>query len=440
MIQKIRSTYDEYPKLFWTITGASFIDQVGGALIFPFIALYITGHFNVGMTEVGKIFAIVALTGIFGSGMGGAMADRFGRKSMVLFGLIVSAVVTLLLAFATNINQIYILVVFIGLFGNAGGPARQAMLADILPEDKRADGFGILRVVANLAVTIGPAIGGFLAQRSYLFLFITDVILSTITALIFYFTVPETKPQAKPVKEQIPGREPQAAQTESFLKTLGGYTKVLQDGLFMAFWVGSLFMVLAYMQMNSTLSVYLRDIHGIPEQLFGYILSTNAGMVVLFQFAITRRIKRFPPMLVMVAGTFLYAIGFTMYGFVATYALFLLAMIIITIGEMLVAPVGQALATKLAPEDMRGRYMAVYGFHWAIPTMFGPLVAGLIMDNYNPDWVWYACGIVLIISMTCYFLIHISARDKLEMKVNGQNGNLAKPTTTAAEPTTALAD
>jgi MFS family permease len=78
-----------------------------------------------------------------------------------------------------------------------------------------------------------------------------------------------------------------------------------------------------------------------------------------------------------------------MYGFVSTYTLFLLAMVIITIGEMLVAPVSQALTARLAPEDMRGRYMAIFGFSWGISFAIGPLLAGMVMDNAAPNLLWY---------------------------------------------------
>jgi MFS family permease len=74
--------------------------------------------------------------------------------------------------------------------------------------------------------------------------------------------------------------------------------------------------------------------------------------------------------------------------------LFLVAVATLTVGEMVTAPTSQALASRFAPEAMRGRYMAVYGFSWAVPTAFGPLLAGLIMDNADPRWVWYATGLV----------------------------------------------
>jgi MFS family permease len=183
----------------------------------------------------------------------------------------------------------------------------------------------------------------------------------------------------------------------------------------MLFLGASLLMALVYMNMNTTLGVYLRDAHGIPEAGYGWILSLNAAMVVLFQFPITRRIENLPPLLMMALGTLLYAIGFAMYGFVSIYVLFLLAMVIITIGEMIVAPVGQALVAKFSPEDMRGRYMAVFGFSWAIPFAIGPYLAGLILDNYDPRWLWYAAGMVGMLAVAGFYSLHRSSEKESQL-------------------------
>ena len=407
VIQRVRKIYREYPRNFWVVISALFIDRLGGALIFPFIALFITAKFGVGMTEVGQLLAVLATASVLGSTVGGAMTDKFGRKVMIIFGLVVSAISALAFGFAEDLKMIYMTCGVIGLFGNVGGPAQQAMIADLLPDDKRADGFGLLRIMANLAVTIGPAIGGILATHSYLWLFSLDAIASTVTALIVFLAVPETKPEA-----------PSGKPSESVLQTLGGYFSVVQDGLFMAFILASILMTLVYMQMNSTLSVYLRDVHGVADQGFGYILSLNAGMVVLLQFWITRRIKHLPPMIVMALGTLLFALGFSMYGFVSTYILFMLAMVIITIGEMLVVPIGQALVANLAPKDMRGRYLAVFGFAWTIPLAVGPLAAGLIMDNYDPNWVWYLSALVSMLAIAGYLVLHFYTRGRLSAREN----------------------
>jgi MFS family permease len=175
----------------------------------------------------------------------------------------------------------------------------------------------------------------------------------------------------------------------------------------MMFIFASMLSAFVYMNMNVTLGVFLRDNYGIPEDGYAYILSINAAMVVLFQFWITRRIEKRPPMLMMALGTLFYAIGFAMYGFVSTYILFIVAMVVITIGEMLVAPVGQALVAGFAPEQMRGRYNAIFGnLAWGVPFAIGPWLAGQIVDNVDPNWLWYACGIVGTLSVIGYLILH----------------------------------
>ncbi len=145
---------------------------------------------------------------------------------------------------------------------------------------------------------------------------------------------------------------------------------------------------------------------------FFALLSLNAGMVVLFQFYMTRRYAKYPELAVITLGALLNAIGFALYGFVATYGLFLLAMAIITIGEMLWAPISQSIVARLAPEDMRGRYMALYGFSWAVPLAIGPLLAGLVMDYHDPNWVWYAGGIIGLVSTAMFALMFIRSSRK----------------------------
>jgi MFS family permease len=406
MLSRVRKTYGEYPSTFWTLIGATFIDQVGGALLFPFFALYVTEKFRVGMTEVGVLFTIFAAFSLVGTMLGGALTDRMGRRWMLIFGLVVSATSSLLMMFVTELLIFYVLAALVGLLANAGGPAQQAMVADLLPEEKLSEGYGMQRVAMNLAVVIGPAIGGLLAATSFNLLFIIDATTSIITALIVYFALPETKPVVDEGEEE-----------ESLTQTFGGYARVAKDSLFMSFLLVSIFMVIVSTQLNSTLSVYLRDEHGLTAREFGYLLSLNAALVVIFQISIARRISKWPAMLMMAFGTLLYAIGFSLYGFVNSIVFFILAMVIITVGEMIVTPVAQTLVARLAPEDMRGRYMAVFGFSWSIPFAIGPLLAGLIMDNLNPDWVWYAAGLVGLIAVGGFLVLYLRTVGELEEDV-----------------------
>jgi MFS family permease len=393
--ERITDLYREYPKSFWTLVGVTFIDRLGGALLYPFFALYITSKFEVGMTQVGVLFAVFSGAAFIGSFAGGALTDRLGRKGMVIFSLISTAASSVAMGLVDSLD-LFMLVAFVGgIFSETGGPAHRAMVADLLPPPKRAQGYGIIRVSFNLAVTIGPAIGGFLASRSYLLLFLADAVISLITAGLVYFTMPET----------MPAKDPDAA-PETMGGTFLGYLQVLRDTVFMLFLGTSILMGLVYMNMGTTLGVFLRDVHAIPESGYGLILSLNAAMVVLFQFPITRRIEGNAPLLMMMAGTLLYALGFGMYGVIASFPLFLLAMAVITIGEMLVAPVSQSVTAALAPEDMRGRYMAVFGFSFGIPFAVGPLLAGLILDNLNPNLLWFAAAGVGLLAAAGFLGLH----------------------------------
>lgn len=396
---QIRDVFREYPSQFWIVVGGTFIDRLGGAMLFPFFTLYLTRKFEIGMTEVGAIFGMFSISSFIGSMIGGALTDRIGRKSVLLFGLVMSALSAVLMGIIDNLTLFLVVTLVVGILSDVGGPAHQSLVADILPEHQRAQGFGILRVAFNLAVVIGPLIGGLLATSSYLYLFITDAITSSITAVILFFALKETH---KPAAEG-------GAAPESMGATFKGYLTVLKDTAFVWFIFASILMTLVYLQMNTTLAVYLRDVHSLDERGFSYILSLNAIMVVLFQFSVTRWISKFRPLVVMAAGTLLYAFGFAMYGAVGVLALFMLAMVIITIGEMFVAPVGQAIVARLAPEAMRGRYMAVSGFSWLIPFAIGPLLAGLVMDNFDPRLLWYLAGILGIIAAATFYSLELRA-------------------------------
>lgn len=364
-------------------------------MLYPFFALYLTQKYDIGMSTVGLIFGVFSITGMVGSALGGAIADRMGRKTVIIFSLLLSSLSALGMGFAPTLGIFLAVIVLVGTLSSIGHPAHEAVVADLLPPDKRAEGYGIIRVVFNVAVIIAPPIAGLLIANSYLTLFIVDAVISIISAAIVLFFLPETKPQAHP-----------HAKPETMGQTFAGYGRVFKDLPFLAFIGVTVMMTLVYMNMNSTLGVYLRDQHGLPEIRYAMLLSINAILVVFFQFWVTRKLQNYRPFLMMAAGSLLYAIGFAMYGFVPTFALFIVAMIIITIGEMVVSPFQQSLVANFAPEDMRGRYMAVSGLSWSISFTVGPYLAGLILESSNPSLLWAFCGLIGIIATLGFMLLN----------------------------------
>jgi MFS family permease len=104
MINRLRHTYQRFPQLFWIIVGTLFIDSLGSTLLFPFFALYITERFGVGMTQAGILLGMSSLFGLIGSMIGGALTDRFGRRKLILFGLVTSALSSLLFGLAWDLR------------------------------------------------------------------------------------------------------------------------------------------------------------------------------------------------------------------------------------------------------------------------------------------------------------------------------------------------
>ena len=398
MFTRLEKLYHQFPPRYWIIVLTFFIDSIGGTLLFPFFSLYITQKFSVGMTQAGMVLAMFSIFGIVGNMIGGALTDRLGRRKLILFGLVFSALSTLLLGLVNSLAVLFPLAAFIGLLSDVSGPAHQAMMADILDEKQRQEGFGLMRVVRNLAWIIGPSIGGFLANRSFMLLFIIDAVVSCIVAAIFFFYMPETKPQH---------HEEEHKQHESLLTTIAGYGIVLKDFAFMAFIVAAILMGAVYQQMYNSLSVYLRDNHGINPQGYGFLMTTSAITVILFQFWVSRNMKHRPPFLIMAVGTLFYMLGFSMFGFVSAYWLFMSAIVVITIGEMLIMPTSQTLAAGFAPEQMGGRYMAIFGLTWLLPSTFAPMLAGLILDNLNPNLLWYVGGVLCAVAAFAFYALHL---------------------------------
>ncbi len=398
ILPNMKKVYNEFPRLFWIVVLARFIDALGGTILFPFFSLYVTQRFGVGMTQAGILLGINSFFALGGSMVGGALADRFGRRNLILFGLVFSALSSLSLGLANSIQIMYPLIVIVGLLASVANPAHEAVLADILPEAKRQEGYGILRVAFNYAWIFGTAMGGLIAARSFFALFVIDAVVSCLVAALLFRLLPETKPK---VKEGAEHKE------ATFWETVKGYRVVVRDLAFVGFIVSGMLALIVYIQQYGSLAVYLRDTHGIDTRGYGVILSITGLEVVLFQFWISRLIRYRPPFLMMMLGALIFAVGVFLYGIVSGFAMFVVAAIIVCIGEMLYFPTSQVVAAGFAPKEMRGRYMALAGFITSVPNAIGPGAAGYILDNFDPHLLWYIGGLLCLMSALGYFGLHL---------------------------------
>ena len=178
------------------------------------------------------------------------------------------------------------------------------------------------------------------------------------------------------------------ARSDEAPKREGGYGPVLRDRPFVALCGVFVLATMPAAIMMMLLAVYAKENFGVPESQYGFIMATNAAMVVLFQYAVTRRSQAYPPLQVLALGAFFYAIGAGSVALGGGFWGFWLSMVILTIGELLIAPTGTAVAANLAPPDMRGRYMGLYGITWGVAFGIGPVIAGYLNDNVAPRAIW----------------------------------------------------
>lgn len=409
MIANLKKTYHDFPQDFWIVIFGMFIDNIGGSLLFPFLTLYVTQRFGVSLIDIGWIHVVSTMVNVVGTSVGGALADKFGRKTIGLIGLFGSALITIPLGLTGNWGVFIIFNLLTSFMGHFASPAFQALIADLLPSEKRSQGYSAMYVIGNLAGAIGPMLGGLLATHSFLLLFIVDCILSVGTGIFLIFKMPETQPQ-----------ETENTQKQNLRETFAGYGQVMRDRVFVTLVALIVMTMLVYMNYNTTLSVYLNRLHGITAKQFGYLLTLNAGMIVLFQFTVTRLTAKFKRPVMMFIGTLLYAVGFSMVGFGNTYAHFIIAFAIVTLGELISSPLYQSVAAEFAPIDMRGRYMAFLNISYSFAAAAGPLVAGYVMETSHPQWVWYGGGVLCVIAAFGFLKSRENPQDvKRELQAEG---------------------
>jgi MFS family permease len=394
MTTRIRSTIAEYPLQFWILFCGRFIGSAGGSLVWPFITIYLRQKLEIPLTTVGVLFAIMSAVGLFSQAIWGPVVDRFGRKPAMVAGLLNEIMIMLGFAFLGTLEAYAVLIALSGLIEPASRIGSDAMVADLIEENKRAGAYALLRMVSNAGVAIGPAIGGFLAATSYLLSFSAAATTATIVLLLTVFLIKETKPEV-----------PQMPEAEEAPRPAGGYGYIFRDFYFLAFCGASILLWMAYEPFMQLLPVYMKEGFGILESGFGLIMAVNALMVVFFQFAVTRITEKYPDTYIMAAGAFFTGLGALAAIFSNNFWLFLLAMIIMTIGELIWAPTSIAFVAKVAPIDMRGRYMGVYGIVGGVAWGIGPILSGYFYDNVSPVSIWHLSLAQALVGTLAFMLV-----------------------------------
>jgi MFS family permease len=344
------------------------------------MTIYLRQRLEVPLTQVTLLMTINSVAGLTAVSIVGPLVDRFGRKRAMVLGLASIAAVRALMPLAGTLPAWAVLMVLMGACAPLYQVGADAMIADLIEPERRVSAYALLRTITNLAIAIGPAVGGFIATRSYTLAFYIAAGATAIYTLLIVGLTQETMPGKQAANEPGGAGEPPA----------GGYGPVLHDRRFMAF-VGlyTLTSIAASIVMV-LLPVYAKEQFGVPESQYGFIMATNAAMVVLFQYLVTQQTKRYAAGPVLAVGALFYAAGAGSIALGAGFAAFWLSMVVLTIGELLMSPTATALTATLAPPDMRGRYMGLFSLTWGVAYGLGPVLGAMLSDQIAPVATWYA--------------------------------------------------
>ena len=193
------------------------LSTIGSSMIWPFLMVYASERLNLPLTQTASLVTINSAASLIMTFAAGQITDRVGRKMVMVVSLLSNAVVYLFLSHAATYTQFAVLMVMLGASNPLYRVGADAMLADLVSPDKRADAYSVLRMSNNAGIAIGPSVGGFLAAASqYLAFYFASAGLFIFGLLILFFAV-ETLPAE--------GKEEPAQKKERW----GGYDRVLKD-------------------------------------------------------------------------------------------------------------------------------------------------------------------------------------------------------------------
>lgn len=383
MIARLRHTLEKYPRQFWLMFIGMLISTIGSSMIWPFLLVYVSERLNAPLTAIASLLFLNSAMGLLASFLGGPVIDRLGRKWIMAGSLVANGAAYLFMGNARTLPQFAILMAITGAVNPLYRVGADAMMADLLPQEKRIDGYALMRLSNNLGISIGPAIGGFLAAASYSLAFYCAAVGMSLYSLLLAIFAYETLPSRQP--GYLPQPKDETVKKEKF----GGYITILKDSPFISFILTFTLVSICASLIWILLPVYATQTFKVPKQLYGFIPATNAIMVVTLQLLVTRVTKRFPTLPVVSVGAFFYAVAVGSVALMSGFLGFWICMVVMTIGELIIVPTSSTYIANLAPVDMRGRYMSFYTLTWGAAAGIGPVFGGFMNDIFGPSAIWY---------------------------------------------------
>jgi MFS family permease len=371
VVTRLRSRGRALPREFWLLVVGTFVYLLGVEMCYPFETIYMNGRLGISMTTVGLILGLSMLIGLPMQIVGGAVADRFGRRGVLILGICASITLYEGFALAHTLWQLIAAIAFEAAFGWAMFlTANNAMISDLTPSRYRAEAFSISRTAVNAGMIVGPLAGGLLlrADSTYRLPFFVGGGVCAIFLLLVVLRFEETRPEVA----EHPGTSLAAA---------AGYRVVLRDRRFLRFCATALLPLYCYGQFFVTFPVLLKDTLGISPGTWGLLLALFALAAALLQYPVVRRTKSRDEMALMAAASALIGLGLCGAAFAPAGWPTAAFVLVISLGSVLLIPISATIVSQMAPVALRGRYMGVWTLVWTAGMALGPTFGGMAMDR-----------------------------------------------------------
>ncbi|KMZ42423.1 MULTISPECIES: MFS transporter [Bacillales] len=392
-MSKMRQVWEAYHPIVHLLMAGTVFVQLTQSMSIPFLAIYLGETTKLSHAYIGLIIGAGPLAGTVGGFVGGILSDLFGRQKLMFFSLL--AMACSMIGFISVAHPISLLVIsmVMGLAASIFATVSKALMGDLTPEHKRFRVFSNRYLASNLGFAIGPMLGAFLGiSGSNLAFILTAVSLMSFAVILVVACR----------KCGVTDNRGENGEVER--ASLGEIWQVLRrDVVLLTFVTGGILLVTVYGQMSVTLSQYLRENFSEGVALFGTLMSVNGFTVLLLQIPVTRLVERYSLFARIAGGAVLMAIGEVGFAFSSNWAWFMTAMIVFTLGEILIIPAEYAQIDEISPANMRGTY---YGAQSAtmLGSFLGPWAGGMVLTAYGGPVMFGVMAVLALVSLIFYWL------------------------------------
>jgi len=385
------------PKTFWLLWAGTIVNRLGGFVV-PFLTLYLTGPRGLPVSQASLMVSLFGGGSFVASLVGGDLADRLGRRPVMLLSFLAAPAAMLAVGLAHSVTLIAVGTLVLGFFTDLYRPAVSAAITDLVPAADRPRAFGYLYWAINVGAAIAPAAAGLLARTNYLLLFVGDALTTFLFGLIVLWGVRETRPVELEGRASLP---------------LGDRARALwAEPVLLAFTGLALLFGTVYAQGHVTLPVDM-SAHGLTPEQYGLAVALNGALIVVLGIPASNAAPRWPRFGALAIAGLLLGIGFGLPAFVTTFGGYCLSVGIWTLGEILGATIAPSVVADLAPVDKRGLYQGVFGAAWGLAFFAGPVLGGWIYQARGATALWLSCLLVGVALFAGYLAMAPAARRRM---------------------------